>query len=104
MPRVLIADDNPMIRQSLATVIVDYQGWEVCGEATNGRRSTSPLPDCKQTVRRPRLCVRLDKLVFDRLLYVIDYDSLDNTCRVINFQPKLVLKSFQECWTSFCFR
>jgi DNA-binding NarL/FixJ family response regulator len=35
--RIVIADDHEMVRQGLRTVLEDVPGWEVCGEATNGR-------------------------------------------------------------------
>jgi len=40
MPRrILIVDDNAIIRQSLRTCIEDNTDWEVCGEADNGRNA-----------------------------------------------------------------
>ena len=35
--RILIADDHPLIRQGTRGVIVQEPGWEVCGQASNGR-------------------------------------------------------------------
>ena len=36
MARILIADDHAMMRKGLRTVIEPHDGWEICGEATNG--------------------------------------------------------------------
>jgi DNA-binding NarL/FixJ family response regulator len=36
MARILIADDHAMMRKGLRTVIEPHEGWEICGEATNG--------------------------------------------------------------------
>ena len=35
--RILIADDHSMIRQGVRSVIDAQPGWELCGEADNGR-------------------------------------------------------------------
>jgi DNA-binding NarL/FixJ family response regulator len=35
--RILIVDDNAIIRRSLRTCIEQNTGWEVCGEAENGQ-------------------------------------------------------------------
>lgn len=35
--RILIADDHPLVRQGLRSVLEAQPGWSVCGEAENGR-------------------------------------------------------------------
>lgn len=37
MKNILIVDDSPAIRRSLRTLLGRHGGWEVCGEAENGR-------------------------------------------------------------------
>ncbi|MBL9171357.1 MAG: response regulator transcription factor [Verrucomicrobiales bacterium] len=37
--RILIADDHCLIRQGLRAVIEAHRGWELCGEAGNGRQA-----------------------------------------------------------------
>lgn len=37
--RILIADDNEMIRNSLCSVLRTQQGWTICGEATQGQEA-----------------------------------------------------------------
>jgi DNA-binding NarL/FixJ family response regulator len=40
MPKcILIVDDNASIRHVLRTIFEDTRGWEVCGEAENGREA-----------------------------------------------------------------
>jgi YesN/AraC family two-component response regulator len=34
--RVLIADDNPMIRKLLCQMLEEHARYEICAEATNG--------------------------------------------------------------------
>jgi len=43
--RILIADDHYLIRQGLRSLIASHQGWEVCGEAVDGREA---VQKCKQ--------------------------------------------------------
>ena len=37
--RILLADDHDVVRRGLRQVLVDHQGWTVCGEATTGRQA-----------------------------------------------------------------
>ena len=37
MSRILIADDNPHMRQVLRNVIEQNPDWEICGEAVDGK-------------------------------------------------------------------
>jgi len=39
MLRILLADDHAIIRKGLRNVIESHPGWEVCGEASDGRRA-----------------------------------------------------------------
>ncbi len=35
--RILIADDHELVRRGLCTLLQAHEGWEICGEATDGR-------------------------------------------------------------------
>jgi DNA-binding NarL/FixJ family response regulator len=35
--RILLADDHPIFRLGLRTVLGSHEGWEICGEAAEGR-------------------------------------------------------------------
>jgi DNA-binding NarL/FixJ family response regulator len=35
--RILIADDHEIVRHGIRTLLADHPGWEVCGEAVDGR-------------------------------------------------------------------
>ena len=35
--RILVADDHPIFRMGLSSMLKSHQGWEVCGEASDGR-------------------------------------------------------------------
>jgi DNA-binding NarL/FixJ family response regulator len=43
--RILVADDHPMLRYGLCSLLVSHEGWEVCGEAADGRDAVDM---CKQ--------------------------------------------------------
>jgi DNA-binding NarL/FixJ family response regulator len=37
--RILIADDHDVVRRGLKSLLESSEGWEVCGEANNGRQA-----------------------------------------------------------------
>lgn len=37
--RILVADDHEVVRRGLCTILGSHAGWEVCGEASNGRQA-----------------------------------------------------------------
>jgi DNA-binding NarL/FixJ family response regulator len=37
--RILIADDHELVRRGLCALLRDHEGWEICGEATDGREA-----------------------------------------------------------------
>jgi len=37
--RIMIADDHEVVRHGVRSLIETHSGWEVCGEATNGREA-----------------------------------------------------------------
>jgi DNA-binding NarL/FixJ family response regulator len=37
--RILVADDHDVVRQGLRSLLESRSGWEVCGEASNGREA-----------------------------------------------------------------
>ena len=39
--RILIADDHELVRRGLRDVLESEAGWEVCGEASDGRRAVA---------------------------------------------------------------
>jgi len=47
--KILIVDDNVMIRRGLRKLLQTHAGWEVCGEASNGedaiQKSRELVPD-----------------------------------------------------------
>jgi DNA-binding NarL/FixJ family response regulator len=41
--RILIADDDAPVRQLLRRILEDHPGWQVCGEASNGRDAVAKV-------------------------------------------------------------
>ena len=37
--QILLADDHEMVRKGIRTLLETQAGWEVCGEASNGREA-----------------------------------------------------------------
>ena len=37
--RILIADDHDLMRRGLRALLESHPGWEICGEAANGREA-----------------------------------------------------------------
>jgi DNA-binding NarL/FixJ family response regulator len=50
LPRVLIADDNKALRDALKTMLLTGDGWEICGEASNGQEAVSLAASSKPDV------------------------------------------------------
>jgi DNA-binding NarL/FixJ family response regulator len=48
--RILVADDNELIRSSLCSVLQSRAGWIVCGEATDGNEALEKATQLKPDV------------------------------------------------------
>jgi DNA-binding NarL/FixJ family response regulator len=48
--RILIVDDSPVIRKRLRELLEQQTGWEVCGEAANGREGIEKAQELKPDV------------------------------------------------------
>ena len=47
MFRILVADDHPVFRLGLRSLIASHEGWEVCGEARDGREAVDKCMQLK---------------------------------------------------------
>jgi DNA-binding NarL/FixJ family response regulator len=48
--RILLVDDNATIRKALRQTLERLNGWEVCGEAANGREGIAKAQELKPDV------------------------------------------------------
>lgn len=48
--RILIADDNPFIRNHLRIRLGNHEGWRICAEAQNGREAVAKASEMKPDV------------------------------------------------------
>jgi DNA-binding NarL/FixJ family response regulator len=48
--RIFIADDHEVVRKGLCALLQAEQGWEVCGEAADGREAAEKIRDLKPDV------------------------------------------------------
>ncbi len=48
--RILIADDHEVIRRGLSTLLQSHEGWEICGEAKDGREAVEMARQLKPDV------------------------------------------------------
>ncbi len=45
--RILIADDHEVVRRGLSSLLQAHEGWEVCGEASDGREAVEKAKELK---------------------------------------------------------
>ncbi|HVN17545.1 MAG TPA: response regulator transcription factor [Dongiaceae bacterium] len=50
MLRILIADDHELARRGIRTLLEGHSGWQVCGEATDGRSAVELTASAKPDV------------------------------------------------------
>lgn len=48
--RILIADDHEVVRRGLCTLLQSHEGWEICGEATDGRTAVEKAKALKPDI------------------------------------------------------
>ena len=48
--RIFVADDHEIVRHGLISIIESHPGWEVCGEATNGRLAVDKVRELKPDI------------------------------------------------------
>src|SRR6476661_10966837 len=48
--RVLVADDHEIVRKGVCALIMSHPGWEICGEACDGREAVDKATQLKPDV------------------------------------------------------
>jgi len=72
--RILVVDDHAVVRRGVRALLESHAGWEVCGEATNGRDAVEEA-----------LRLRPDIVVMD--LSLPGLNGLDATRRILQDAP-----------------
>jgi DNA-binding NarL/FixJ family response regulator len=72
--RILLADDHPIFRFGLSSLLRSHQGWEVCGEAADGRDA---IEKCRQ--------LKPDLLILDICLPILN--GLDTARQILKRSP-----------------
>jgi DNA-binding NarL/FixJ family response regulator len=72
--RVLVADDHPIFRYGLSSLLGSHEGWEVCGEAVDGRDA---VDKCKE--------LKPDLLILDICLPILN--GVDTARQVLKYNP-----------------
>lgn len=50
MLRILVTDDHEVVRRGICSLLESHQGWEVCGEAVDGRQAVEMAAELKPDV------------------------------------------------------
>lgn len=50
MLRILVADDHEIVRRGLVSLLRAHPGWEVCGEAADGRQAVEKTKELKPDI------------------------------------------------------
>jgi len=74
--RILLADDHPLVRRGIRTLLGAPSGWQVCGEAANGREALEKVTELKP-----------DILILD--LNMPELNGLEVTRRVRKILPQV---------------
>ncbi len=83
--RIMLADDHEMLRRGLRTILTEQPGWEICGEAVNGREAVELA-----------IKLRPDVIVMDIAMPVLN--GLEATRQIRRALPKaeILVLTFDE--------
>jgi DNA-binding NarL/FixJ family response regulator len=76
--RILVADDHPIFRFGLGSMLRSHQGWEVCGEAADGRDA---VEKCRQ--------LKPDLLILD--ICMPELNGVDAARQILKHNPDQVI-------------
>jgi len=76
--RILVADDHPIFRFGLCSILRSHEGWEVCGEAADGRDT---VEKCRQ--------LKPDLLILD--ICMPELNGLDAARQILKHNPEQLI-------------
>src|SRR5277367_3101359 len=77
--RILIADDHEVVRRGLVTLLQSHEGWEICGEAMDGRAAVEKAKQLKPDV----VIIDIGMPSLNGLAATRQLTQLDPHCKVI---------------------
>ena len=72
--RILLADDHEIVRRGLCSLLLKHEGWEVCGEASDGRQAIEMAKQLKP-----------DVVILD--IGMPNLNGLDTTRQLLQYDP-----------------
>jgi DNA-binding NarL/FixJ family response regulator len=83
--RILLADDHEMMRRGVRSILTEHTGWEICGEAVDGRQAVELAQK-----------LRPDVIVMD--LAMPELNGLEATRQIRRVMPKaeILVLTFDE--------
>lgn len=81
--RILVADDHPIFRSGLSALLESHQGWEVCGQAVDGRDAVEK-------------CLKLkpDLVILDICMPALN--GADAACQILKNNPEQIVLILTE--------
>ena len=55
--RIFVADDHPIFRLGLCSLLTSHKGWEVCGQAADGRDTVEKCAQLKPDLLILDICM-----------------------------------------------
>ena len=83
--RILLVDDNDMVRQAIRSFLQELKGWEVCGEASGG-------PEACEKARH----LRPDLILLDNSMPGVSGFETARLIRQENSQVKILILSQED--------
>jgi len=83
--KILLVEDHEIIRKGLCILISGYSGWNVCGEAGNGKEAIEKT-----------LALRPDLVVIDVVMPVMDGIEATSQIRKVSPATKVVMISMYD--------
>jgi len=77
--RILIADDHEVVRRGLCTLLRAREGWEICGEATDGREAVEMAKQLQPDV----VILDIGMPNLNGLAATRQLSQMDPSCRII---------------------
>jgi DNA-binding NarL/FixJ family response regulator len=48
--RIFVADDHEVVRRGICSLLASHSGWEICGEAGDGREAVGKVAHLKPDI------------------------------------------------------